>query len=201
MAFRLIHGDGRLPTVRATHSAMANSSASSTSIPQPRGRRRERRQRFSVFLAALASGRIGASAPAGHRDSVDVALRALVPIRSARLTTQPVGAAVVEPEGDAPEVLRFPVSTPTRPELHLEVSLDPSCGLDGWDRQSLGDAARVFGLMLGSRGGPVSGHPGRPPDGAAPMIGSSACMQQLRMQIERVAATDFTVLIEGECGP
>jgi transcriptional regulator with PAS, ATPase and Fis domain len=37
-------------------------------------------------------------------------------------------------------------------------------------------------------------------DGAAPLIGSSQAMCHLRERIERVAATDFTVLIEGESG-
>jgi transcriptional regulator with PAS, ATPase and Fis domain len=42
----------------------------------------------------------------------------------------------------------------------------------------------------------VSAHP----DGAAPLIGSSAVMRGVRDRIERVALTDFTVLIEGESG-
>jgi transcriptional regulator with PAS, ATPase and Fis domain len=37
-------------------------------------------------------------------------------------------------------------------------------------------------------------------DGAAPLIGSSAAMRAVRDRIERVASTDFTVLIEGESG-
>ena len=37
-------------------------------------------------------------------------------------------------------------------------------------------------------------------DGAAPLIGSSDVMQALRERVERVAGTDFTVLIEGESG-
>jgi transcriptional regulator with PAS, ATPase and Fis domain len=37
-------------------------------------------------------------------------------------------------------------------------------------------------------------------DGAAPLIGSSGSMRGLRERIERVAATDFTVLIEGASG-
>lgn len=37
-------------------------------------------------------------------------------------------------------------------------------------------------------------------DGAAPLIGSSAIMRAVRDRIERVAATDFTVLIDGESG-
>ena len=120
-------------------------------------------------------------------------------MRAARLTTRPVGA-IPEPEGDAPGVLRFPVATPACSGLHLEVDLDPSCSLDGWDRQLLRDAARVLGLILESRQEVAGGTDDRPADGAAPLIGSSACMQRLRGQIERVAATDFTVLIEGETG-
>ena len=38
------------------------------------------------------------------------------------------------------------------------------------------------------------------PDGAAPLIGSSAAMARLRRRLERVATTDFTVLVEGESG-
>jgi hypothetical protein len=38
-------------------------------------------------------------------------------------------------------------------------------------------------------------------DGAAPLIGSSRAIRLVRDRIERVAATDFTVLIEGGIGP
>lgn len=41
---------------------------------------------------------------------------------------------------------------------------------------------------------------GAQPDGAAPLVGSSAVMRSVRDRIERVALTDFTVLIEGESG-
>jgi transcriptional regulator with PAS, ATPase and Fis domain len=37
-------------------------------------------------------------------------------------------------------------------------------------------------------------------DGAAPLIGSSEVMRQVRDRIERVAATNFTILIDGESG-
>lgn len=39
-----------------------------------------------------------------------------------------------------------------------------------------------------------------PRDGAAPLIGSSRVMRAVRDRIERVAGTDFTVLVEGESG-
>jgi DNA-binding NtrC family response regulator len=35
-------------------------------------------------------------------------------------------------------------------------------------------------------------------DGAAPLIGSTRAMSALRDRIERVANTDFTILLEGE---
>ena len=38
-------------------------------------------------------------------------------------------------------------------------------------------------------------------DGAAPLIGSRPAIREVRERIERVAATDFTVLIEGASGP
>ena len=41
----------------------------------------------------------------------------------------------------------------------------------------------------------------RPADGAAPLIGSSEAIRRVRELIERVAATDFTILIEGASGP
>ena len=40
----------------------------------------------------------------------------------------------------------------------------------------------------------------RQADGAAPLIGSSEAIKRVRERIERVAVTDFTVLIEGESG-
>ena len=58
----------------------------------------------------------------------------------------------------------------------------------------------MVGLLIASRNHAAAALPGQPPDPAAPLIGSSRTMRQLRQQIERVAGTDFTVLIEGECG-
>ena len=56
---------------------------------------------------------------------------------------------------------------------------------------------------------PVTASPGTPDlrdcrqplDMAAPLIGSTAAMQQLRGIIERVACTDFTILLEGASDP
>src|SRR4029078_1803347 len=54
------------------------------------------------------------------------------------------------------------------------------------------DLERATGrLMNGAR---------RQADGAAPLIGSSEAIRRVRERIERGAATDFTILIEGEAG-
>ena len=46
----------------------------------------------------------------------------------------------------------------------------------------------------------AAGRGGVSDDGAAPIVGSSAAIRAVRARIERVAATGFTVLIEGESG-
>ena len=84
----------------------------------------------------------------------------------------------------------------------LEATSPPLRRFDAWDVQMLGLASQLAALVLeierargtAQRGAPAS-------DGAAPLIGSTAVMRTLRQRIERVAATDFTVLIEGASGP
>ncbi len=80
----------------------------------------------------------------------------------------------------------------------IEVVFDPRRTLDGWTCQVLEGAAHLAALLL-----EIERAHGRPPqfargrDGAAPLIGSSQAIRLVRYRIERVAATDFTVLIEG----
>ncbi len=171
------------------------------SFPNPvihRGDFVERGQRFSEFLAVLES-RTGGGAKIGVLEAaVPAALERLVPIRGARLTAAPAPPLAAR-EGPAASSLRFPVSVASRTDLALEVSIDPGLALDAWERQALRQAARVVGLLIAWRN-PSPPPPGQPPEPAAPLVGSSAPMRRLREQIERVAATDFTVLIEGECG-
>ena len=171
----------------------------SMSCPNPALHRddpRERGQRFSEFLTVLESRTLGGAKIGVIEAAVPAALERLVPIRGARLTTIPA-LPLAAREGPAEASLRFPV--PSRADLALEVSIDPGFALDAWDRQALRQAARVVGLLIGcrSQAAPAAG---RPPEPAAPLVGSSVPMRRLREQIERVAATDFTVLIEGESG-
>ncbi len=176
---------------------MADLSFSSPNRFVHRGNFVERGHRFSEFLAVLESRAAGGVTIGALEGAVKAALERLVPIRGARLTAAPAPPLAAR-EGPAVSSLRFPVPAPTRGDLALEVSIDPGLALDARDRQALRHAARVVGLVIACRN--PAPPPGQPPTPAAPLIGSSAPMRRLRQEIERVAATDFTVLIEGECG-
>ena len=170
----------------------------SMSRPDPAERRDyiERAQRFSEFLAVLESHTIAGVRVGVLEAAVPAAVGCLVPTRSARLTAAPAPPLAAR-EGPAVASLRFPVPAPARADLALEVKVDSGLTLDAGDRQALRQAARVVGLLIASRAPAPSGPP---PEPAAPLIGSSGPMRRLRQEIERVAVTDFTVLIEGECG-
>ncbi len=83
----------------------------------------------------------------------------------------------------------------------LEASFAPG-GADDWTCQLIEAAASVAAVLLEAE------RLGRTPmpltraerDGAAQLIGSSETMRLLRERVERVANTNFTVLIEGESG-
>jgi DNA-binding NtrC family response regulator len=94
-----------------------------------------------------------------------------------------------------------------RPPVVLEATFDPACRLGPWDFQMLGVAAQVAALLLEvehnrlqtarnsivCRSLPMQGYAGS-------LIGATPAMEALRASIQRVAATDFVVLLEGESG-
>src|SRR5258706_3040996 len=89
----------------------------------------------------------------------------------------------------------------------LDVTFDPDSRLGEWDFQTLAMAAHVGSLVLEVERGrsqslrstaSIASRHRR--DAAAPLIGSTPIMEELRRTIERVAGTDFTVLLEGESG-
>jgi len=84
----------------------------------------------------------------------------------------------------------------------LEASFPGDRGIDEWTCQMLETAASLTGMLLDAqrRGRHHDHRTAAAGDGAAPLIGSSLVMQGLRERVERVATTDFTVLIEGESG-
>jgi transcriptional regulator with PAS, ATPase and Fis domain len=141
------------------------------------------------------------------RGLFEAALAQVIPLRSVKLREAGSrwGSRV---DATSPEsvVLEVPGSDPSSAGT-LEVTFDPGCRLGDWDFQMLGTAASLGALVLElersrlqlARAGLLNPNRMRR-DGAAPLIGSTEVMQGLRSAIERVAATDFTVLLEGESG-
>jgi len=107
---------------------------------------------------------------------------------------------------DTPGILRLPAPVgPMIPAFQLEVALHEGQVLTESQHRLLDRAVALCAMVAevehrgpGCRPAPPSTMQVR--DGAAPLIGSSGLMRILRERIERVAATDFTVLIEGESG-
>ena len=94
------------------------------------------------------------------------------------------------------EVPSPPWSGPAR----IEAVFEPTQPVDDWKRHTLSVGAQVAALLVELEHADGRWVRFRRPDGAAPLIGSSAEIRAVRDRIERVAITDFTVLIEGESG-
>jgi DNA-binding NtrC family response regulator len=91
--------------------------------------------------------------------------------------------------------------TDTGRHIVLEASMPSGHTLDDWTCQLLETVAHLATLAFDAeRLGRLQPGPVGYRDHDAPLIGSSAAMHALRERIERVATTDFTVLIDGESG-
>jgi transcriptional regulator with PAS, ATPase and Fis domain len=96
-------------------------------------------------------------------------------------------------------------SVPVREEgrqVMLEAAFDARARPDDWTCQMLEAAASLAGVLLEAERLATTPAPltSADRDGAAPLIGSSDIMRLLRERVERVANTNFTVLIEGDSG-
>jgi DNA-binding NtrC family response regulator len=171
-----------------------------------RSRRLERRRGLDSVVTAVLSSLRGGGGATSLRGTFEDAARKFLHVQGARFCMEAgaVGAnASLEPDGEGR--VRVPVKSLSGDEpVGLEFTLGPGQRLDGWDRQAITRAAHLAALVLeveraqGWRSYGLS--PARGRDGAAPLIGGSEVMRGLRERIERLAATDFTVLIEGESG-
>src|SRR5215510_2682616 len=125
----------------------------------------------------------------------------LLRMRAVRLREIPARYQVrlVTPTRTADSLVLAVPNSDARVQVVLEATCDPNRNLDDRDYQILSSIAQLGGLVLeASRARSVART--RPTDGAAPLIGSTPAMEALRSRIERVALTDFTVLLEGESG-
>jgi DNA-binding NtrC family response regulator len=186
-------------------------------------RQRDRRLGLGDVVMALTRALSDRGDPSLLRGAFEEMLRRVVPVGAVSL--RDVRDAGRWPRASAAEsiTLEIPACPASAPGL-LEANFDPGTRPGEWDFQMLGLASHVGALVLeiergrlalsragvGGMGTPVKteaaarGSSGSAPkmkrDGAAPLIGSTPAMQALRNRIERVAGTDFTVLLEGESG-
>ena len=170
-------------------------------------RQRERRRGLGDVLAAVVRAVVHRGESGDIRTAFQDALREALSIRSVTLR-EASSRWPTEASSPGVESLAFEVGgqTPAHRGI-LEATFARSARWGDWDLQLLGQAAQLGTMVLElERGRTQPGRPGagqlpRPHrDGAAPLIGSTPAMAALRSRIERVAATDFTVLLEGESG-
>jgi transcriptional regulator with PAS, ATPase and Fis domain len=108
-------------------------------------------------------------------------------------------ARLVTPTRTSNSIVLGVPSTDPQIQAVLEASYDPGQPLSEPDVDVLTAIAQVGGYLLEvARGRAVARH--RSGRSLAPLIGTTPVMQELRARLERVAMTDFTVLIEGESG-
>jgi transcriptional regulator with PAS, ATPase and Fis domain len=174
--------------------------------PWGRGRSRQpdRRIGFAGLLASLApAARRGDSRLV--RTVFEEGVRRLVSAQSLKLHDEArgTGARGLDTAGQV-VTLDVPTGEPGR-LCTIEAVSGPATPFDQWDLQVLSFASHLAALILelerhrSTIGGP-SLPAARARDGAAPLIGSTPVMRTLRDKIARIAATNFTVLIEGESG-
>jgi transcriptional regulator with PAS, ATPase and Fis domain len=160
----------------------------------------ERRRGLATLLAAVASALPGSREARFVRQQFETELCELMNAREVELR-------------DGPAMPRPPDSVVSVDVVSGDLTLgaidatfeEGSCAFDEWDQQLLESARHLAALvMMVDRAQRAAGHgagaAGPEPDTAAPIVGSSAAIRTVRARIERVAATAFTVLVEGESG-
>src|SRR6185369_8804555 len=180
-------------------------------IPEQRSyalRQRDRRQGLAEWLSTLSQNLDRRADFSAIRVVFEDGLRKIVRARSIQL--REAGHRWPARSASAQDSESIALEVPGADHASsgvLDVTFDPDCHLGEWDFQTLSMAAHVGSLVLEvERGRSQSvrsaGAPGlrHRRDAAAPLIGSTPIMEDLRRTIERVAGTDFTVLLEGESG-
>jgi transcriptional regulator with PAS, ATPase and Fis domain len=158
----------------------------------------DRRRGIAALTTAVTTG-LAVAEPRAARERLEEELRGALQARSVRLRDDS-DQAVAPP----PDAVCFDVPAPHGDcRARLEVIFDKPRPLDDWTCQLIEAATQLSSVVLELEraiGRVRLGSAHRATDGAAPLIGSSEAIRRVRERIERVAATDFTVLIEGESG-
>ena len=149
----------------------------------------------TTLLAAITSGLSVVREPRLVRARFEEELRTLVDARSVSVRDCAVDTARL------PDVISFDVpSAPWTMPARLEAVFESSRVVTESQLRTLSFGAQIASLLVQIECASGGGARLRREDGAAPLIGSSAAIHAVRERIERVAVTDFTVLIEGESG-
>jgi DNA-binding NtrC family response regulator len=166
-------------------------------------RQRDRRRGIGDILAGLSRAVADQRDPALMRGMLQQLLAQSLPVRSVHLRTN---SARWTPPDEAIESVAIEVPAAGAAGV-LEATFEPGCRLGEWDLQLLNAAAHLAALILEIERthvqlarAPQPAMPRVRRDGAAPLVGSTRAMADLRSRVERVAGTDFTVLLEGESG-
>ena len=163
--------------------------------PAPAG---VRRPDVAALLATLTTGVSLARDPRTARERFEEELRAALQARAVLIREDTAGMP------PAPNAIGIAIPLATaEPRLRLEAVFDAPRPVDAWTASMMEAASHVAAILmeLERAGVPLSSPvPSKRPDGAAPLIGTSEAIRRVRDRIERVATTDFTVLIEGESG-
>jgi transcriptional regulator with PAS, ATPase and Fis domain len=163
-----------------------------------RQRARDRRTRFGDFLAYVVGALHHGRETRELRLRFEEGLRKLLPLRSAALRIAPLDNRGTLRGGGtlALDVPGGPVGSAT-----IEAVIDSPSALDEWDVQALRAARHVAALIVEIERCRMALPLRRFPEAdSPPLIGSGGEVRALRERIARVAATDFTILIEGESG-
>ncbi len=160
----------------------------------PEGRRPD----VAALLASLTSGASLMRDPRGARQRFEEELRSALQARSVVIredTMLPPPPNVI--------CIAIPLGAGDL-RARLEAVFDAPRAIDDWATQMMEAASHVAAILIEvERAGAhlVPAQARRQADGAAPLIGCSDAIRRVRDRIERVAATDFTVLVEGASGP
>jgi two-component system, NtrC family, response regulator HydG len=181
-----------------------NSTGSALRTP----RQRDRRQAFADLFGTLLRAMDRRQDVSLMRGAFEETVRRMVPVRSVQLRDagSKWSARAEENPGTESIALEVPGSDASASGV-LHATFDPASALGEWDFQQLGICAQVGAMVLEIERlrleairaglGPAARSTR---DAVAPLIGTTPVMQALRESIERLAATDFTILIEGESG-
>ncbi len=157
----------------------------------------EKRRGLGALLSATASALPIGRDPRVVRERFEEELRALVRARSIDLRDTSSSS------GPPPGALTIDIMAGSFTLGAIDVVFDGHATLDEWDLQVLESARHVAAMILLLERAHRAGFCAVPrprADNVTTIIGSSRAMRAVRERMGRVAATNFTVLIEGESG-